>query len=284
MLPLRELQLRFRAALAAGLGEPDATVAPADPVLLGAIAARAALGAAPRLRIYQDMYRARLTDVLREDFPRVVAILGDETFEALAARYLAAHPSAHPSVRHVGDRFADFVGRARPDPPFLPDLARLEWARVEVFDAADAEPLMLSDLQAIAAERWPALDLHAIPASRLLRCTWPAHEIWASPDRWIPGHAPPWEPRPVAIRVWREGDDVSHAAIGALEGRLFPLLERGAPLSALCAALVDDLEPEAAAREVGGLLMRWLEDGFLARCPCVIPTPSPALAPQGGDR
>jgi hypothetical protein len=47
---------------------------------------------------------------------------------------------------------------------------------------------------------------------------------------------------------------------------------------------VDDLEPEAAAREVGGLLMRWLEDGFLARYPCVIPTPSPALAPQGGDR
>jgi len=267
MLPLRELQLRFRAALAAGLGEPDAAAATADPALLGVIADRGPLGAAPRLRIYQDMYRARLVDVLREDFPRVLTILGDEAFEALAARYLAAHPSTHPSVRHVGDRFAGFVGSARPDPPFLADLARLEWARLEVFDAADAELLALSDLQTIAAERWPALELRAIPATRLLECAWPAHEIWAAPRRWVPGEPSPCEARPVAIRVWREGDDISHSAIGAIEHRLLPLLQQGAPLSVLCAALEDALEPEAAAREVGGLLMRWLEDGLLARRP-----------------
>jgi hypothetical protein len=267
MLPLRELQLRFRAALAAGLVQPDATAAPADPVLLGVIANCGALDAVPRLRIYQEMYRARLIDVLREDFPRVVATLGDASFEALAARYLAAHPSVHPSVRHVGERFADWVDSAASDPPFLADLARLEWARVEAFDAADAELLRMSDLQAIAAEHWPALELRAIPACRLLRCAWPAHEIWAAPDRWIPGEPPRWQPRPVAIRVWREGDEVSHAAIRETEERLLPLLERGAPLSTLCAALEDDHEAEAAAREVGGLLLRWLEDGVLARRP-----------------
>jgi hypothetical protein len=69
----------------------------------------------------------------------------------------------------------------------------------------------------------------------------------------------------VTIRVWREGYDVSHAAVGAVERRLLSRLERGAPLAELCAALADDLEPEPAAREVGGLLMRWLEDGILAR-------------------
>jgi hypothetical protein len=280
MLPLRELQLHFRAALAAGLGAPEATAVPADPALLGAISDRGALGAGPRLRIYQEMYRARLVDVLREDFPRVIATLGDASFEALAARYLAAHPSAHPSVRYVGDRFVDWVGGATVDPPFLADLARLEWARVEVFDAADAEPLRMSDLQATTADQWPALELRAIPACRLLRCAWPAHEIWAAPDRWSPGEPPRWEPRPVTIRVWREGDDVSHAAIGVTEARLLPLLERGAPLSTLCAAVEDDREPEAAAREVGGLLMRWLADGFLAPWPGAIPAP----APGGGDR
>jgi hypothetical protein len=280
MLPLRELQLQFRAALAAGLGGSDATAAPANPVLLGAIVDRGALGAAPRLRIYQEMYRARLVDVLREDFPRVIATLGDASFEALATPYLAAHPSMHPSVRYVGERFADWVGGATSDLPFLADLARLEWARVEVFDAADAEPLRLADLQVIAAEQWPALALRAIPACRLLRCAWPAHEIWAAPDRRHPGEPPPWAPRPVTIRVWREGDDVSHAAVGATEERLLPLLERGATLSALCAALEDVREPEAAAREVGGLLMRWLADGLLARWPGAIPAP----ASDGGDR
>jgi hypothetical protein len=228
---------------------------------------RRELGGAARIQIYRGMYRARLVDVLREDFPRVVATLGDEAFEALAARYLARHPSVHPSVRFVGDRFADFVAAEGPEPLFLADLARLEWVRGAVFDAPDAECLHLADLQAVPPAQWPALELRSIPACRILDCAWPAHEIWAAAGRPGSGEPPRWEPRAATIRVWREGYEVSHAAIGAVERRLFPLLGRGAPLSVLCAALEDDREPEGAAREVGGLLLRWLEDGVLARRP-----------------
>lgn len=268
MLPLRELQLRFRAALTAGLAAPDAVTGPASihAALLGLVREDGRLGAAPRIQIYRDMYRARLVDVLREDFPRVAVILGDEEFEALVGRYLARHPSTHPSVRYVGDRFADFVAAERAGPPFLGDLARLEWARLDVFDAADAEPLRMTDLQEVAPADWPALELRAIPACRLLECAWPVHEIWSAARDALEELTAP-EPRPVTIRVWREGSDVSHAAIGAAERRVFPLLERGAPFSRMCAALEDDLEPEDAAREIGGLLLRWLEDGILARLP-----------------
>ena len=38
------------------------------------------------------------------------------------------------------------------------------------------------------------------------------------------------------IRVWREGLSVSHAAMGDLERRAFPLLKRGEPFARLCAA------------------------------------------------
>jgi hypothetical protein len=102
------------------------------------------------------MYRTRLVDGLREDFPRVAALLGDAEFRALAYRYLARHRSTHPSVRDVGCRFTDFIASDAALPPFLSDLARLEWARVEVFDASDAEPLRLSDLEALPAPDWPA--------------------------------------------------------------------------------------------------------------------------------
>jgi len=268
MLPLRELQLRFRGALTAGLAAPDAATAPAsgDMVLLELVRGDARLGAAQRIQIYRDMYRTRLVDVLREDFPLVAVILGDDEFEALAGRYLARHPSAHPSVRYVGDRFAAFVAAERAGPPFLGDLARLEWARLDVFDDADAAPLRMADLQGVAPADWPALELRAIPACRLLECAWPVHEIWTATREAPDALAAP-EPRPVTIRVWREGSDVSHAAIGAMERRVVPLLARGASFSALCAALEDDLEPEGAAREIGGLLLRWLEDGVLARLP-----------------
>jgi hypothetical protein len=257
MLSLRELQLRFSAALA-----PEADL-PADPALLALVHGGGALDAAGRLAIYAGMYRARLVDVLRDDFPRVLAVVGDDTFEALAARYLARHPSTHPSVRHVGRRFADFVATGPDAEPFLADLARLEWARVEVFDAADAEPLRLADLQSVPPADWPALRFQPIPACRVVECAWPVHEIWAAAGA---GTAEPVRAAPAAtvVRVWREEWSVSHAAMGEREARAFRLLQQGAPFAALCAALGDDLDPEAAAREMAGLLLRWIEDGVLA--------------------
>ena len=254
MLPLRELQRRFAAALS--------PAAATDPGLLALVHARGALAPAQRLEIYADMYRARLVDVLREDFPRTLTHLGDDAFLALADLYLAQHPSTHPSVRHLGDRFADFLAGQAAVPPWLADLARLEWARVEVFDAPDAEPLRLADLQSVSPADWPALRFRPIPACRVVESPWPIHELWTAGDVDF-GQPLPDALRPSAVRVWREGFSVSHAAMGERERRAFALVQRGEPFARLCAALEDDVDPEAAAREVGSLLMRWLEDELL---------------------
>jgi hypothetical protein len=256
MLPLRELQARFAAALAP-------TAAP-DPALLALVRTGGALTPADRVEIYADMYRARLVDVLREDFPCTHVLLGDSAFVALAERYLLRHPSTHPSVRYVGARFADFVTGQAAGPPWLADLARLEWARVEVFDAPDAEPLRLADLQAIPPADWPALRLRLVPACRVVESRWPIHEIWTAgapdSDQEIPD-----APRTSVVRVWREGFSVSHAAMGDAECRAFAHLQHGEPFASLCAALEGDGDAEDAAREAGALLMRWLEDELLAR-------------------
>jgi hypothetical protein len=267
VLPLRELQLRLSATLTAGPMDTGSVADAADPALLALVSHRGALGPAQRLDIYTDMYRTRLVDVLREDFPRVLAILGDEEFRVLACRYLVRHPSTHPSVRYVGRRFADFLAGETGGRPFLGDLARLEWARVEVFDAPDADPLGRLDLESLPASDWPILRLRPIPACLVVECAWPAHEIWAAAENSVPGCAGAVRPEASMIRVWREGWSVSHAAMGDLERRLFPLLERGEPFARLCAMGEGGLEPEAAAREVGSLLLRWLEDGLLARLP-----------------
>lgn len=257
MLSLRDLQLRFSAALAP---EPSA---PPDPGLLAVIKDGGALGAIERLAIYAGMYRARLVDVLREDFPRVVAVLGDEAFSALASRYIVHHPSTHPSVRHVGGRFVDFVRTEPALPPFLADLAQLEWARVEVFDAADADPLRLADLASVPPDDWAALRFRPIPACRVVECGWPVHELWAAAGAET-GEPLQAGPAATIVRVWREEWSVSHVAMGQREARAFRLLQGGESFATLCAALEDDLDPETAAREVASLLLRWIEDGVLA--------------------
>jgi hypothetical protein len=257
MRSLRELQLRFAAAL-----RPGAPVA--DPALLALVQGGGELGPADRLQIYADMSRARLLDVLGEDFPCTAAVAGDEAFEALAGRYLARYPSSHPSVRYLGRRLAGFVAGERLDPPWLADLARLEWARVEVFDAPDAEPLTLDELRAVAPADWPALRLRPVPACEVVETAWPVHRVWSASGAVEPeGLAP----ASTAIRVWREGFSVSHAAMGDVERRVFPRLRRGEPFAALCAAADPDGDAGAAAREVGALLMRWLDDQLLARPP-----------------
>jgi hypothetical protein len=264
MLSLRELQRRFFTTITRDPGEaPGAT---ADAELLAAVRGGGGLGPRERLTIYADMYRARLLDVLGEDFPRVLAVLGEREFSACASRYLAVHPSEHPSVRHVGARFADFLGAMDTGLPFLADLARLEWARVEVFDGPDAEPLRLSDLASIPAGEWAALRFRPVPACLLVESAWPVHAIWsAAGEREADRARPiPVEPERSILRVWREGFSVSHVAMGEVETRAFRSLQHGEPFAALCAAIGDDLAPEAAARVAGSLLMRWLEDGLLA--------------------
>ena len=80
----------------------------------------------------------RLLDTLRGDFPRVRAAVGEMGFERLVAAYLRAQPPDDPALRNLAARFPAFVrGRV---PPVVEDMARLEWAWVEVFDAADDGP------------------------------------------------------------------------------------------------------------------------------------------------
>lgn len=265
MLPLRELQSCFFRSLSnAPADSPEKGF---DPTLLQYIQANEQLGAEQRLDIYARMYDARLLEVLQEDFPRVMSALGHERFCAVARAYLHQHLSLHPSVRHLGRRlpqFLDHAATALELPPFLADLARLEWTRQEVFDALDAEPLQLAHLQAVPAEAWPEVQFCLIPACDTVQSDWPVHEIWvAAEDSPVLSS---WRPAKTLVRVWRQDFAVYHAGMDAVEQRAFDTIRAGTPFAAACATL-EPLFPtaEEAAEAMGRLLLRWIEDGIIAR-------------------
>jgi len=264
MLRLRELQRRFYRALVRPHG--PAGDAALDPELLQHVRGDAALGPRDRIDIYSGMYCARLVEVLTEDFPRVLAHLGRERFHALAHAYLEDRPSTHPSVRHLGATFADFLARSRDTemPPFVPDLARLERARLDVFDAPDAAIVTLDDLRQIPPQDWGDLRFHLIPALGLLESRWPLHEIWAagadSPER-------EWRPAYVSLRVWRQGFLVYQAAMDETERAALACLQRAMPFGEVCATLEHTVSQEEAAQQAGALVLRWIEDGLLAARP-----------------
>jgi hypothetical protein len=229
-----------------------------DPALVDVVLPSPALAPAARVDVYREMYFWRLYEVLREDFPKTHEALGDD-FEALVRGYLARHPSAHPSVRHVGDRLADFLetDAAARSRPWLVDLARLERARVDAFDAPDATPIRAADLAVVAPEEWAALRFALVPALDVLRSRWPVHELWTAPSSTPIAVA-------TAIRVWRQDFTVFHASMDAIEDAAFAALRAGASFAAICEAVAAHVPDDAAAGTAGSLLARWLDDGLVA--------------------
>jgi len=138
------------------------------------------LPAADRLDIYANMYFFRLLDCLREDYPRLASALGEGRFHNLATDYLLAHPSQNPSLRYLGERLPPFLaGHALArESACLVDLARLEWTRADLFDAADARALTRDDLAGLAGQHGGDLPLRAVPAFRLLRLEHDAPALW----------------------------------------------------------------------------------------------------------
>ncbi len=265
----------------------------------------ARLSPADRLDIYANMYFFRLLDCLREDYPRLAAAVGGERFQALVADYLERHPSASPSLRGLGERLPAFIaGHPIQDEfPYLHDLARLEWARADVFDAPDATPLSRGDLTGLPEDRAGEARLTLIPAFTLLRFEYNVLPIWrglsdggpeeaggatrgvtpgregnsAAPDLTDDAHdhahcahaTPPRGPRKVrprkaAARVWRQGFVIYHRGIDADETRCLERLAAGDSLGRICQRLAAGRSLTRSTQRVGRMLQAWIEDGLLA--------------------
>jgi hypothetical protein len=209
-----------------------------------------------RLRIYADAYRLRLVEVLGNDFPMTRDAVGEDAFTGFAERYLQAHPSTQPSVRHLGSAFADWLATQAEAPPGLHELARFEWLQAAAFDAPDAPSLDVADIAALAPESWPSLRLQLHPCVRLLDTERLAIDEGAltladgdSPVRWL---------------LWRDADgDVRWRSLEVDEADALQAIHNGANFGELCARL-ESRHGEDGALRAASLLKRWLADGLLA--------------------
>ena len=213
-----------------------------------------------RIQAYSDAYYLRLRDVLNEDFPRVSALLGPIRFDALILDYLTAFPSKHPSVRHLGRALPEFFRSQTDAPGCLADLAELEWARVEVFDAPDAECAAMGDLVSVPPDAWPTLRFLPIPALQTLHIQHPVHQVWSG------GQSLDVPAADTSLRVWRTSDyQVFHAPMDHRETVALRKMIEGEPFAAICEAFAD-LPNTEAAQEATALLARWIEDGIICYC------------------
>ncbi len=223
------------------------------------------LPAEERIGVYHDMYLLRMAEALESDYPAFAHFLGDESWRQVVRGYVADHPSRSYTLNHLGRHLADWLleapGLARRG--FCHDLARLEWAVAEAFDAEEAPRLGEADLAAVPADAWSAVRLVPSPALRLLALRWNANE-WldsAKDDR----HRHP-RPRLRAARVavFRQSYAVYRRELSPPAFRLLADLTSGAAVGpALSRALRRRSAP--APETLQRWFRDWAADGLFAR-------------------
>lgn len=190
MPPLNELQREFARAVLA----PDRAIPAGLWGLRAGVPGR-------RFAVYRNNVHASLIDVLQGRFPVVARLVGEEFFRAMAREFVPAQPPANPVLMAWGGEFPGFLAGYGPvqDLPYLPDVARLEWAWNEAYHAADAEPAGPSALAAVAPEEAGRLVFEMHPSLRLIRSSFPILTIWDA-NR-AEGEVPP-------VDLGRGGEDV----------------------------------------------------------------------------
>jgi hypothetical protein len=161
------------------------------------------------LAAYRGNGLAHARNALRAQFPTVLAMLGDETFDALCARYWRACPPRRGDLAWVGEELPEFVDslQALGDWPWLGDCARLDWA---VWQSAGATPARLDedDLRRLASGDPQRLRLRLAGGTRRVASAWPVvslHLAHHEPDPdWMAVRRMIERPQPQTAWVWRQ--------------------------------------------------------------------------------
>jgi uncharacterized protein (UPF0276 family) len=211
------------------------------------------------------LYRGNLTSTwdktLAAAYPVLRQLVGAEFFSALARAYGMAHPSDDADLNRFGASFAQFIEQFEhlAEYPYMPDMARLEWALHRAHFAADAAGLGAGALGALAPEQLEAARFTLHPACTLLASQWAVVDLWRAHQA-DSGIGFPSEMAAASFALatrphWKvELAPLSHAAHAALA-----VLSAGGSFgAALDAAFGIDEEFDVAAH-----LQRWLELSLL---------------------
>lgn len=147
---------------------------------------------AQRFALYRGNLTATWNKTLSHAYPVLRALVGEEFFGGLARAYGRAHPSRSGDLNRFGADFADFLARFphAADWPYLPDMARLEWALHRAHYAPDAQALDPDAIAALGPQRLETATLRLHPACRLLASAWATVPLWRAHQEGGPAFPP----------------------------------------------------------------------------------------------
>jgi hypothetical protein len=133
-----------------------------------------------RMAIYRGNMVAAAEKALASAYPVIRQVVGEHFFHGLAREYQRGTPSISGDLTEFGATFGVFLAafehtRAM---PYLPDLARLEWAVHRAYGAADAPDWDPASLGTVEPEQQAAIRFLWAPGTAVVESVHPIVRIW----------------------------------------------------------------------------------------------------------
>jgi hypothetical protein len=246
MNDLRELQAGFARSVIEGVDEAYAQT------IRGT-----GLSGARRLGIYQHSVSNGLSDALGGVFEVVKKLVGDKFFAHVAESYVRGHPSISGNVHDFGDAFPKYLETflGLEALPYLPDVARLEWAYHAAFHSPMGDMLNINKLAQMPETQYDQLTLTLSPTCHLLQSNFPVLRIWqvnqdaACNDESKGDEVVNLEEGGVKLAIVREG---KHVMFHSLKPAAFAMLEAiadGKTFNVSC-EMAFDIDPECDVSKI----------------------------------
>jgi len=196
--------------------------------------------------------------VMEGEFPTTRQLLGEDAFAAACRRFIAKNPSRTRTLNSLSAKFPDFLARTLPRTgrnSLAADVARIERAMEDAFDAPRAEPMTAAQFAAIGAGDWERVKLRVTPSLVLLKLRYPANAFMTALRRGEKPRLP--KPRATHVIVFRRGYQVFRRDQEPEQWKLLASLLAGKPLAAAVRACVGR---GAGADRVAKRLGKWFEE------------------------
>ncbi len=217
------------------------------------------------LGVYRNAYTSRLIEALKVEYELLRGFLGEKEFAAAARAYVRAHPSHSPNIRWVGADLPDFLATTMPYAKSLviADLARLEKAINDAFDAADSPVIGQEVLAGVPADAWGRLVIEFHPSLRLVSLRTNAAAILAAVRN---GEAPPAghvSGTEACCVAWRQDDIAKFRQLEAEEAMAIASASDKVPFAVLCEMIATFADPDTAAARAAGYLAGWFQSELI---------------------
>jgi len=252
MLSLRDLQIQFAKAL----NNQDSQV-------LSCIHETSRLTPEGHLHIYKSNIFGALQKVLKEIYPVCHKLVGEDFFLYLMNAYIEKNISVSHDLGNYGGIVADFIADFEPAKslPYLPDVARLEWAWHKQFTARNSPGMDFHKLAECYTDCGEKI-IFSLPLDSILLCSsFPIHRIWEVNQVDYKGDQTViLTPNTYYYLVWRKNLEMRIDILDPLEWQVLQWVNAAQAFGTICERLNENM-PDT---DIAILMPRLVECGWLA--------------------